>query len=144
MKGPENEIRRKAIVRTTLEALYAFTHFLAYQLYNRLVVVLINVKEAKVAGVISNGLVLAATSIDATSVELIDPPAGSIAGDKVFIDGVSGKPFPAAKVKKLKLWESVKTELITNNEGLACWRGLPMLTQAGFCRSASLSNVPII
>jgi methionine--tRNA ligase beta chain len=50
---------------------------------NRMVVVICNLKAAKLAGHLSEGMVLAASSPDKSVVVPLDPPEGSRAGDPV-------------------------------------------------------------
>ena len=70
----------------------------AEDLAGRLVVVVCNLKEAKMQGFMSTGMVLAAKSADGQTVELVDPHPDSRPGDRVSVDGLSGSPWSAAKV----------------------------------------------
>lgn len=117
-------------------------HYSMDDLINRLVVALVNVKEAKIAGALSNGLVLAASSSDGKVVQLIDPPSGSCIGEKIFAD-TPGIPVSPAKVKKQKIWESVKTELSVNHDGIVCWRNIPLSTNLGVCSTLSLIDAHV-
>lgn len=98
----------------------------------RKVIVVCNLKEIKLQGYMSCGMVLAAKTSDGKMV-LLDPPSGSAAGDKVYIDGLKegdvggGIPATAAKVKKNKIWEAVTADLCTNFTGEACWKNQPLL-----------------
>jgi hypothetical protein len=77
-------------------------------------------------------MVLAAKTGDGKMV-LLDPPSGSAPGDRVYIDGLKegdvggGAPAAAAKVKKLKIWEAVSAQLLTDEMGVAGWNGRPLL-----------------
>ena len=99
---------------------------------DRKVIVVCNLKEIKLQGYMSCGMVLAAKTSDGQMV-LLDPPSGSAAGDKVYIDGLKegdvggGVPATAAKVKKNKIWEAVTADLSTNLTGEACWKNQPLL-----------------
>jgi len=52
-----------------------------------MVVVLCNLKEKKLAGFPSHGMVLCGETPDKSAVELLTPPAGCVPGDLITIDG---------------------------------------------------------
>jgi methionine--tRNA ligase beta chain len=110
---------------------------------DRLVLVVCNLKSAKIVGFNSNGMVLAAKAEDGSKVELITPPEGSTVGERVFIEGLTGEPFSAAQMKKKKTWDVVAKELRTGEDGVATWQGKTIQTTAGACRAASLVGAPI-
>ncbi|KAJ3086909.1 Aminoacyl tRNA synthase complex-interacting multifunctional protein 1 [Quaeritorhiza haematococci] len=60
------------------------------QMKDRLVVVVCNLKPAKLRGVKSEAMVLAAFQPDETKVELVDPPRESRPGDRVWFEGYEG------------------------------------------------------
>jgi methionine--tRNA ligase beta chain len=108
---------------------------------DREVLVVCNLKAAKIVGFVSNGMVLAAKGDG--KVELVTPPAGSKVGERVFIDGLSGEPFTSTQVKKKKTWEAVAKDLKTGEGGVATWGGKVIKTSAGPCSAASLVGAPI-
>jgi len=55
---------------------------------NRLAVFLVNLKPAKMRGVMSEGMIMCASSPD--KVEIIEPPNGVVIGDHVTVEGYSG------------------------------------------------------
>lgn len=57
------------------------------------VVLLCNLKPAKMRGIESQAMVLCATSKDGNTVECLIPPAGAKPGDKCFFDGYQGDCF---------------------------------------------------
>jgi aminoacyl tRNA synthase complex-interacting multifunctional protein 1 len=63
------------------------------QLNNQLVLLLCNLKPAKMRGIESQAMVLCATSADGNTVEFLQPPAGASPGDKAQFDGHIGKKF---------------------------------------------------
>jgi hypothetical protein len=109
----------------------------------RKVLVVCNLKAAKIVGFNSDGMVLAAKAEDGSKVELIDPPAGAAVGERVFIEGLTGDPFSPAQVKKKKTWDAVAKGLKTGDEGVATWDGKTILASTGVCSAASLVNAPI-
>eukprot|EP00501_MAST-03F_sp_TOSAG23-6_P001107 GSMAST32.ASY1.ANO1.1150.1 assembled CDS len=106
----------------------------------RKVLVVANLKAAKLAGVTSEGMVLCAKLGDA--VQFVEPPVGAANGERIFIEGLSGTPATKSQVKKKKLWEAMAKDLKTNDECVATWQGKPLLTTAGSCRS-NLADAPI-
>lgn len=111
-------------------------------LLGRLVVVLCNLKEAKLQGFLSNGMVLAAKASDGR-MELVDPPPECIVGDRVFCDGIEVSPWPPAKLKKEKAWEAVVVDLKTNTDRRVVWRGAVLRTSKGECVVESLIDAQI-
>lgn len=102
------------------------------EMLGRRVVVVCNLKEIKLQGYMSCGMVLAAKT-GVGKMVLLEPPSGSAPGDRVYIDGLKegdvggGAPAAAAKVKKLKIWEAVSADLLTDEMGVAGWNGRPLL-----------------
>jgi methionyl-tRNA synthetase len=119
-------------------------HYSLEDMQGKKVLVVCNLKAAKIVGFASNGMVLAAKSDDGTKVELVSPPADSKVGERVFIDGLSnGEPQTSAQVKKRKTWEKVVSGLKTTDGGVATWEGQAILTSAGTCAAASLVGASI-
>jgi len=58
------------------------------QMQNRISVFLLNLKPAKMRGVMSEGMIMCASSPD--KVEIIDPPNGVEIGDRVTVEGYPG------------------------------------------------------
>lgn len=112
------------------------------EMQDRLVLVVCNLKAAKIVEFSSNGMVLAAKSGDGKA-ELITPPEGSKVGERVFIEGLEGEPFSSAQVKKKKTWPSVAKDLKTDEGGVAIWQGKTIQTSAGPCAAATLVDAPI-
>lgn len=115
-------------------------HYELSDMQDRMVLVVCNLKAAKIVGFTSNGMVLAAKSEDGKKVELVEPPSGANVGERVFIEGLTGEAHSSAQVKKKKIWETVAKDLKTSDEGFASWDGKIISTKAGPCRVASLKN----
>ena len=122
------------------------------QMHDRLVIVACNLKETKLQGFMSFGMVLAAKVGDVTTggkMVLLEPPTGSVVGERVYIEGLrvgdvgGGPPLTAARIKKLKVWESVSADLSTDNSSIACWKGRPLLTTIGPVVAPQAANSPI-
>lgn len=118
-------------------------HYSLEDMQDRLVLVVCNLKAAKIVGFSSNGMVLAAKAEDGSKVELVTPPEGAKIGDRVFIDGLTGEASTSAQMKKRKTWEGVAKELKTGEGGVATWQGKAIQTDAGPCKAATLVGAPI-
>ncbi|CAK7896435.1 tRNA-aminoacylation cofactor Arc1p [[Candida] anglica] len=77
----------------------------------RYVVVIANLKPVNMRGVKSCAMVLCAS--DEETVEFVNPPAGSKAGEKLFFEGFDGVPEKQLNPKK-KVWEAVQPGFSTN------------------------------
>jgi len=104
-------------------------------------VVVNNLKDSKLGGVLSKGMVLCAKSEDGSQVEFLTPPEGAKPGERLYIEGQSGEPATAAQVKKKKVWEEISKDLRTNDDLQGVFQGNVMLTSAGPCTVKSLKNV---
>lgn len=109
------------------------------KMQNRLVVVVCNLKPAKLQGIESAGMVLAASNDDHTQVEIVDPPAGAKAGERITFAGYTGTPDDVLNPKK-KIFETVKPDLKSNGEKVACYKDVAFMTSAGPCTVATLAN----
>lgn len=76
-------------------------------------------------------------STAAAQVELVDPPPGSKAGDRVVVANCTGEP-DAVLNPKHKIFEAVKAELTTDGEGVVRYRGAALETARGPCRARTV------
>lgn len=113
------------------------------EMQDRKVLVVCNLKSAKIVGFASNGMVLCAKTEDGIKVELVCPPEDATIGERVFVEGLSGEPVSSTQVKKKKIWEAVAKDLRTGEGGVATWSGKSIQTKAGPCKVASLVGAPI-
>jgi methionine--tRNA ligase beta chain len=121
------------------------------EMQGRRVVVVCNLKESKLQGFVSCGMVLAAkTGADKDSrIILLEPPANAAVGDRVYVEGLQegevggGPPAIPAKVKKLKLWETIAVDLSTDADCVACWKGRPLLVGGVSLIAPLASSAPI-
>lgn len=116
-------------------------HYSQEEMTNRRILVVCNLKAAKLGGFESQGMVLCAKTDD--KVEFVDVPEGAKVGERVFVDGCSGSPAGPGLVKKKKLWEALQKDLKTDDKKVAAWTGKALMTSAGPCTSPSLTNAPI-
>jgi len=106
--------------RTIVSGLVDFVPEASMQ--GRKVVVLANLKPAKMRGVESCGMVLCSSREEPKEVEPLGVPEGCVPGDRVSVEGLEGTPDEVLNPKK-KVWEKLSVDLATNGEGLAQWQG---------------------
>lgn len=58
------------------------------QMQNRMAILMCNLKPAKMRGVVSQAMVMCASSPD--KVEILDPPSGAVPGDRITFQGFPG------------------------------------------------------
>ncbi|XP_012879245.1 PREDICTED: aminoacyl tRNA synthase complex-interacting multifunctional protein 1 [Dipodomys ordii] len=108
------------------------------QMQNRMVILLCNLKPAKMRGVLSQAMVMCASSPE--KVEILAPPNGSIPGDRITFDAFPGEPDKELNPKK-KIWEQIQPDLYTNNECVATYKGAPFEVKGkGVCRAQTMAN----
>jgi len=118
-------------------------HFTQEQMQGSMVVLIANMKPRKMRGTESQGMVLCATS-SAGKVELLSPPSGVQAGERVTFDSYSGEPDEVLQDKSGKApLEVIKPDMVTNASCEATFRGKAFMTSAGPIRCASNGNSPI-
>jgi len=111
--------------RTVVSGLVRFVPL--EQMQNRMVVVLCNLKPAKMRGVTSQAMVMCASTPD--KVEILTPPAGSAPGDLVEFEGFPRQPDAVLNPKK-KVFEACAPDLRTNGDREAVYKNVVM-TVAG-------------
>lgn len=89
------------------------------EMKDRLVVVLCNLKPAKMRGIVSEAMVMCASTSE--KVELIQPPNGVKPGDRIVFEKYPGEPDQQLNPKK-KIWEQVAPDIKTDDEGVAYYK----------------------
>ena len=108
------------------------------QMENRMVLLLCNLKHAKMRGVVSEAMVMCACAPQKT--EILDPPEGAVPGDKIIVEGFIGTPDDVLNPKK-KIFEQVQPDLLTDGNGVACYKGIPLeIPGKGVFKSQTLVN----
>jgi methionine--tRNA ligase beta chain len=102
-----------------------------------LCVVAVNLPEADLKGVASNGRMLAATSADGKSKELVTPPQGAKVGERVSFKGADGAPDQSLASKHQ---HKIFKELHTNASCVAQYKDIDFMTSAGPCKAATIAN----
>ena len=114
------------------------------QMLNRHVVVLCNLKPAKLKGIESKGMVLCSSREDPKEVEPLSPPEGSVAGDRIFVEGYEGGTPDEQLNPKRKVWEKIAVDMKTNAaDGKAQWAGNNLLTAKGEVVAKTVKGAPI-
>merc|ERR1712070_1175648 len=122
--------------RTVVSGLVDFMP--AEALTNRRAVLLCNLKPAKMRGIESQAMVLAASNEDHSVVELLTPPDACAIGERIFFEGHPGEPLAPNVIAKKKVWEAVQPELSTDANCIALYKDLPFSTTCGTCTVATI------
>jgi len=113
------------------------------EMQNRMVVVLCNLKKAKLKGVESFGMVLCASREDPKEVEPLDVPEGCQPGDKCMVEGFEGEPDEQLNPKK-KIWEKLAEDFKTSNDCVAQWQGNNLMVAGkGPIKCKKVNNAPV-
>ncbi|XP_050325903.1 aminoacyl tRNA synthase complex-interacting multifunctional protein 1 [Bactrocera neohumeralis] len=125
--------------RTVVSGLVKFVPL--EEMQNRLVVVLCNLKPAKMRGVTSEAMVMCASTPD--KVEVLSPPSGAVPGDLVHCEGYTRQPDAQLNPKK-KIFETCAPDLKTNDELVACYKGAALhVPGKGNVVAQTLKNVNV-
>lgn len=123
--------------RTVISGLVKFVPI--EQMQNRMVVVLCNLKPAKMRGILSEAMVMCASTPE--KVEVLSPPAGAVPGDLVHCEGYDRHPDAQLNPKK-KIFETCAPDLKTNDSLIATYKGAALnVPGKGNVVSQSLKNV---
>eukprot|EP01038_Epipyxis_sp_PR26KG_P013755 gene13755-18448_t len=104
------------------------------QMQGRRLIVVCNLKPRNLVGFKSHGMVLCAKKTNADGVdvvEFVDPPADAKPGDRIFGEGLSGEPLTANQCDKQKAFEVVAADLKVDEDGIATWNGIKLVTANG-------------
>lgn len=106
-----------------------------------MVVLLCNLKPSKLRGVLSEAMVLCASTPE--KVELLVPPANAAIGDRVTVDGFSGEPAAECNPKN-NIFGLVQPDLKTDDALLATYKGKVLeIAGKGPIKASTLKNVPV-
>ncbi|XP_059198019.1 aminoacyl tRNA synthase complex-interacting multifunctional protein 1-like [Centropristis striata] len=116
-------------------------HISLDQLQNRMAVLLCNLKPAKTRGVLSQAVLLCASSPE--KVEILEPPSGAAPGDRVTFQGFPGEPDKELNPKK-KVWEQIQPDLSMDSQCVATYKGAAFeVAGKGVCKAQTMSNCEI-
>lgn len=99
------------------------------------VIVVCNLKEAKLGGVASNGMVLCTSNADKSEVAFVAPPAAAKPGERVLIEGVGPTPPASGNQMKKKKWMDKAAEGLKAVDGVATYDGTPLVVAGAQCTS---------
>lgn len=99
----------------------------------KLVLVVTNLKPAKMGGTPSQGMVLCAVSEDHSKVIVVDAPVGAVIGERIIVEGFDGDVASAGFMGKKKVLAKIKDDMRTNAQGECCYKGKLFTTSAGPC-----------
>ncbi|XP_045775715.1 tyrosine--tRNA ligase, cytoplasmic [Maniola jurtina] len=115
------------------------------EMQNRDVVVLCNLKPAKMRGIESKGMVLCASVDEPKQVEPLIPPKDSKPGDRIVVESYeTGEPDEVLNPKK-KVWDKLQADLKTTEDLLAVWQGNKLTSKVNGnpVTTKSMKNAPI-
>jgi len=117
------------------------------ELVGSLVLVICNLNPVVLRGVESFGMVLAASSVGRTAVELIRPPENSTVGERIRLQNTDGGLITVEASIDGKdedsVWALMLSQLRTDDQCVATVAGDPMLSSRGECRCKSLKGSSI-
>jgi len=96
-----------------------------------------NLKQKKLGGVPSHGMVMCANNADHTVCQIVRPPSGAVVGERIQLEGNPILNAPVSEEKAAELNPKKKVEpkfmalLKTNDDGHACYNGVRLMTSAG-------------
>lgn len=93
------------------------------EMKDRNVVVLCNLKPAKMRGILSEAMVMCASSEE--KVELLSPPEGVKPGQRIIFEGYDNSEPDAQLNPKKKIWEQVAPDIKTDTNGIAKYKDVP-------------------
>lgn len=125
--------------RTILSGLVK--HIPIEQMRNKKAVFLCNLKPAKMRGIMSEGMIMCASTPE--KVEILEIPEGCVPGDRVTFNGFPGEPDAMLNPKK-KIWEQVAPDLKVDENKVANYKGSPFKIEGkGICLAPTLKSVQI-
>lgn len=126
-------------------------YFKPEEIEGRKVVIVANLKERKIGGIASNGMLLCASLAgekedEKAALSVVEAPEGAAVGERVKVE-VEGEAWGEAatpnQVQKKKLYEKVAPHLRTNADGVVCFKETSFQTSAGPITAPSLPNAVV-
>ena len=94
-------------------------------------------------------MVLCAASKDEVTgiekVEFVDPPPGAAIGELIIGEGLTNKALAPNQVDKKKIFEAVGANLKVNEDGVAMWKELKLITAESqlTCSTPTIRNAEL-
>jgi tRNA-binding EMAP/Myf-like protein len=112
------------------------------ELQGKKVIVCTNLKASKFAGVLSQGMVLAASNEGKSLVEVLDAPQDAKIEEEVTFEGYEFSPDPSLNPKH-KVFEKCAVDFRINDEMVATFKGVAFNTSGGPVTVKSLKGAMI-
>eukprot|EP01018_Ginkgo_biloba_P009647 Gb_29797 [translate_table: standard] len=113
----------------------------ASELQGKKVCVVVNLKPAKLAGQLSEAMILAgeASGTDGQLlVKVLEPPPDALVGERIFIEAGQATSTPVKQLSS-KVWEKI-VPLLRVEAGIAKFNGKPMITSTGSVKVPELPD----
>jgi len=111
------------------------------QMQDKMVACVLNLKPAKLKGVMSEAMVLCASTPE--KVELLVPPESAQIGDRVTVAGFEGTPADECNQKN-NFFGLVAPDLSTDDSLQATYKNVPFeIKGKGIVKSSTLKKVPV-
>ncbi|XP_068177145.1 aminoacyl tRNA synthase complex-interacting multifunctional protein 1-like [Antennarius striatus] len=111
------------------------------QIQNRMAILLCNLKPVRMRGVVSQAMIMCASSPN--KVEILDPPSGAVSGDRVVFRGFPGEPDKELNPTK-RVWEQIQPDLRTDSQCVATYKGSAFeVVSKGVCKAQTMSDAQI-
>merc|ERR1739848_655252 len=108
------------------------------EMQDRVGIFLLNLKPAKMRGVLSEGMIMCASSPD--KVETLEVPEGAAIGDRVVCPAFPGEADAQLNTKK-KHWEQIQKDLKVKNDGTATYKGDAFtIVSKGVCTAPTMRD----
>lgn len=104
----------------------------------KLVIVATNLKPQKFAGVLSNGMVLAASNSDKSKVEILQAPEDCKIGELITFDGYECNHDLVLNPKQ-KVFEKCAVDFCISSESVAMYKDVAFMTSQGAVTVQSLT-----
>ena len=124
--------------RTVISGLRRFVSL--EEMQGRRAILMCNLKPSKMRGVLSEAMVMCASTPD--KVEILSPPEDAQPGDPVLVEGFDRIPDAQLNPKK-KVFEACAPDLKVDGSGVATYKGVPWTINGGKCVAKSLVNVAV-
>nr|ALS04219.1 aminoacyl tRNA synthase complex-interacting multifunctional protein 1-like protein [Acartia pacifica] len=110
------------------------------EMQDRMAVLLCNLKPSKMRGIMSEAMVMCASTPD--KVEILSAPEGSKPGDPVEVEGYTRNPDAQLNPKK-KIFEACAPDLRVNSNKEACYKGVRWTVNGKPVTSQTLTDVNV-
>ena len=104
--------------------------------------VVVNLKPAKFAGILSQGMLLAASNSDKTQVEILQVPQDANIGEPITFEGYYSEPLAVLNPKH-KIFEKCAPGFSTTEDCIATFQNVPFFTSDGPVFVKSLQQATI-